>query len=339
MLRTRARALVLSLASVLVAILLGGCSPTGPSPGARAGTTATGAGRAGAASPTRTVVPAGTTQHTLTVDGQPRTYLLHRPATVHASAALVVVLHGGVGSGRQAEQSYGWDALADRAGFLVAYPDGVRRTWNVGGGCCGPAGDTGTDDVGFVIAMTRQIAGSAPVDPARVYATGMSNGGMLAYRLGCDTKAFAAIGPVAATLLGPCPTPAPLSVIHIHGTEDRAIRYDGAPGKSISTVTIDGPSVPALNASWRAAQGCDPPRIERTALVTTSTATCHAGRQVRLITVAGAGHQWPGSTRTKGERLLRLDEPSTALDATAAIWSFFSQHRATAPSTRAVSQG
>ena len=78
-----------------------------------------------------------------------RTYLLYRPASLsqQVPAPLVVVLHGGYGSGSQAERSYHWDALADRQGFVVAYPDGIGRSWNAGGICCGPALRDNVDDV------------------------------------------------------------------------------------------------------------------------------------------------------------------------------------------------
>ena len=80
---------------------------------------------------------------TLSFGGRDRSYRLHRPAPGggHGPVPLVVVLHGGYGSGGQAEQAYGWDALADRHCFLVAYPDGVGRSWNAGW-CCGPPTST-----------------------------------------------------------------------------------------------------------------------------------------------------------------------------------------------------
>jgi len=111
-----------------------------------------------------------------------------------------MMLHGGFGTGEQAEGYYGWDALADAQGFTVVYPDGVDRAWNVGGGCCGVPGRDGVDDVAFLRAVVEQMDGIVPggVDPSRVYATGISNGGLMAYRLACDTDLFAAIGPDSA---------------------------------------------------------------------------------------------------------------------------------------------
>ena len=275
--------------------------------------------------------PVGKSSATMTVDGQQRTYRVYRPAGLRSSAPLVIVLHGAAGTGQQAEDSYGWDAQADGGKFLVAYPDGIRRTWNVDPDCCGVAARDDVDDVGFI----TKLAGSfGPlVDPRRTYATGISNGAMLAYRLACDTV-FAAIGPVSGTMINPCPQPKPISIIHIHGTADHTIPYDGGPGKrdnagagSRLPAKIDGPAIPSLIDRWRKTDGCAAPKSTSSGSVTTSIATCPGGRAVELITIAGAGHQWPGSRPTPvAQRLLGLDAPSTALRATPTIWTFFSEH-------------
>ena len=251
-------------------------------------------------------VAAGPSTRTIVVDGRERAFRLYRPAV--RPAALVVMLHGGLGSARQAEAQYGWNELADREGFAVVYPDGLDRVWNVGGGCCGRSAATGVDDVEFIRALVAAVRPELAVDRGRVYATGMSNGGMLAYRLACDTDLFAAIGPVAATLLGSCPSPDPVSVIHVHGSADRRVRYDGAPGEGVGR--IDGVAVPDLNANWRGVDRCDPPTAVTDGAITRSEATCADGRGVALVTVAGAGHEWPGDT-------------------TATIWRFFAEHAAT----------
>jgi polyhydroxybutyrate depolymerase len=277
-------------------------------------------------------VPPGRSAQTILAGGVTRTFHLYRPAALASPAALVVVLHGGFGSGTQAEKSYRWDAQADAGHFLVAYPDGLDRAWNTGGGCCGVPARAGTDDVGFITELVATVEREVPVDAARVYATGISNGGIMAYRLACATRIFAAIGPVAATQLGPCPAPAPLSVIHIHGTADRSIPYGGGTGQGVAH--IDGPAVPALNAAWRRVDQCAAPLVATAGAVTTSAAACPDGRAVELITVAGAGHQWPGSARSPlAQRLLHLDPPSSALDATSVIWRFFAAHRQPAAST------
>jgi polyhydroxybutyrate depolymerase len=235
------------------------------------------------------------------------------------------MLHGGFGSGRQAESSYGWDAQAAAGHFLVVYPDGLNRAWNTGGGCCGQPATSGVDDVAFISTMISTIEGQTAIDGARVYATGISNGGILSYTLACHTSLFAAIGPDSATQLGSCAAPTPTSVIHIHGSADTRVRYGGGEGEG--TAHINGPAVTAVNAAWRATDECADPTSTTSGPVTTSLASCADGRAVELITIDGAGHQWPGAAPdSKIQQLLGADPPSTALDATQVIWQFFAAH-------------
>ena len=114
--------------------------------------------------------------------------------------------------------------MADSAKFVVAYPDGIGRSWN-GHGCCGKAMRDNIDDVGFITAMVGQISADLPIDKSRVYAAGISNGGIMSYALACNTGIFAAIGPDSATMLDACSAPHPTSVIHIHGTADKLVPY------------------------------------------------------------------------------------------------------------------
>ncbi|GAB1643158.1 alpha/beta hydrolase family esterase [Krasilnikovia sp. MM14-A1259] len=318
------RARVLLLIAVL---LVGGCTAHRADRGRPPAPPAT----TGTGTPPSTP-PVGQSSGTMTVGGQDRTYRVYRPAGLPDPAPLVIVLHGAAGTGEQAEKSYGWDAQADTGKFLVAYPDGIRRTWNVDPDCCGVAARDNVDDVGFITRLAASFG--SLVDPKRVYATGISNGAMLSYRLACDTDVFAAIGPVSGTMINECKQPHPLSIMHIHGTADHTIPYGGGPGKrdnagagSRLPVKIDGPSVPDLNAHWREIDKCATPVVKVSGTVTTSTAACADGRAVDLITIAGAGHQWPGSRPAPlAQRLLGLDAPSAALQATPTLWTFFAAH-------------
>ena len=206
-------------------------------------------------------IPVGQSTQTIDVGGVSRTFHLYRPAGLSDGAPLVVMLHGGFGTGAQAERSYHWDSEADAGHFLVAYPDGLMRAWNAGT-CCGEPQRTNADDVGFITAMVGAIEQEIPIDRARVYATGMSNGAMMALRLGCQTDTFAAIAPVAGTLLTDCSGARPTSVLQIHGTADDRVPYNGGPGKAFSAdgkARVDGPSVEAVNATWRGIDGCGQP--------------------------------------------------------------------------------
>jgi polyhydroxybutyrate depolymerase len=308
------RPIVFCLLAVLV-VVLGGCVGGGHAlgtPGAQA-------------------IPVGQSTQSIEVGGVSRTFHLYRPQSVGDGAPLVVMLHGGFGTGAQAERSYHWDSEADAGHFLVAYPDGLMRAWN-GGSCCGEPHRNNTDDVGFLTAMVGAIEHEIPIDRARVYATGMSNGAIMAIRLGCQTDTFAAIAPVAGTLLTDCSGARPTSVLQIHGTADDRVPYNGGPGKSFSedgTARVDGPSVEAVNATWRGIDGCGQPHSTTAGDVTTQTADCADGRTVELISVTGAGHQWPGGEPSPlAQRIGNMPAPSTALNATDTIWQFFaSKHR------------
>jgi polyhydroxybutyrate depolymerase len=248
----------------------------------------------------------GSSVHTISVGGHDRTYRLYKPAGLPASAPLVVMLHGGFGSGAQAEKSYGWDGLADSSKFIVAYPDGLNRAWNVnGGGCCGRPAREGLDDVGFITAAVVDIGKNLSIDSAKVYATGMSNGAIMSYTLACETGVFAAIGPVSGTQLNPCRSPHPTSVMHIHGTKDRLIPYHGGQGAGVAH--INGPSAPEVNAFWRNVDHCGAAATTTSGSITTSTAGCADNRSVVLITVDGSGHQWPSFATQK-------------------LWQFFAAH-------------
>ena len=249
----------------------------------------------------------GTSFHTISFGGLDRAYRLYKPAGLAPSAPLVVMLHGGFGSAAQAERSYYWDELAESEKFVVAYPDGRNRAWNVnGGGCCGRSAREGVDDVGFIDAAVADIAKHVSINPGRVYATGMSNGAIMSYTLACKSGIFAAIGPVSGTQLDPCPNPSPVSVMHIHGTGDPLVRYSGGPGSGIGR--IDGPPVLALNAFWRNVDQCAPPAITTSGSIATSTAGCADNRSVVLVTFNEGGHRWPSS-------------------APEILWEFFAAHR------------
>ncbi|MBX9640032.1 MAG: prolyl oligopeptidase family serine peptidase [Mycobacteriaceae bacterium] len=308
--RAAARTVVVLAALV---VLLGGCFGGGHAVG----------------SPEPSAIPVGKSTQSIQWAGATRTLHVYRPQGLTGATPLVLMLHGGFGSGTQAENAYHWDTEADQGRFLVAYPDGLGRAWNAGS-CCGNPSQNKLDDVGFISAALAAIERQAPVDPARVYVTGMSNGAMMALRLACETDLFAAIAPVAGTLVTDCSRARPTSVLQIHGTADASVPYTGGPGKSLKangTPRVDGPPVPTVNAAWRTIDHCGPPTSTTTGVLTTETATCPDGRTVELISVADAGHQWPGGVRGPVLERLGLPEPSTALDATDTIWQFFSQHQ------------
>src|SRR5581483_105265 len=155
---------MLVLATVMLALVLMSCAARGQS----------------SSTPSATgTIPVGVSTLTITVGGRSRTFHLYRPATLSDPAPLVVMLHGGFGSGSQAEKSYHWDDEANSGHFLVAYPDGVNRAWNTGGGCCGTPASQHIDDVGFLTQMVATIEHEVPINASRIYVTGISNGGIM----------------------------------------------------------------------------------------------------------------------------------------------------------------
>ncbi|MCE1173488.1 MAG: hypothetical protein LWW77_02635 [Propionibacteriales bacterium] len=258
----------------------------------------------------------GTTSITTQVAGQARHYLVHRPAgaTPTSGYPLVVMLHGGLGSAAQAENAYGWDALADREQVVVVYPDGLDRTWNAGT-CCGTAQRTGTDDVAFVSQVVAEVSARVPIDPVRRFATGMSNGGMMTYRMACQAHLFAAVAVVSGTQLVDCSKASPTSVLHLHGAADPLVRLDGRRGTGVAHVS--GPPLATVLNGWRQRDSCPTFTTTRAGAVTTATASCPQGRTVEWIVIAGGGHEWPGAPSSVNPG---------GLDATSLIWAFFQAH-------------
>lgn len=240
---------------------------------------------------------------TIEVGGVQRSYLLHVPTDLADDPALVVMLHGGLGSAAQAQRSYGWNVAADAAGFVVAYPDGDGRTWNAGD-CCGAAAREQHDDVAFLSALVETLQDEFGVDPSRTFATGMSNGAMMAYRLACETDLFAAVAPVAGTIVTSCDSPQAVSLLHVHGMIDTSVPFDGSPGDGVGNV--DGMPVPAAVDIFRTAGDCAAPVVTAESSITTSASACSDGVVVSLVTVAGADHSWPEGTTARVTRFFGL---------------------------------
>ncbi len=273
---------------------------------------------------------AGTRAIAIDWAGDHRSYLLHRPAGAGASARppLVVVLHGASLTDAQTERYYHWDDVADADGFAVAYPQGIDKAWNAGS-CCGSAPNRGTDDVGFVGAVIGDAAARSGADPDRLYLTGVSNGAMMTLRYACERPGgLGAIGSVAGTFTAPCDHPPAVAFIAIHGLADRVVSFSPGGG------TLDsgaGMRLPALESvgPMLVADACHDPVPTTAGAVHTETATCAPGEDVKVITIDGAGHQWPGATldARRAAEDGPDNQPSTALDATRQLWAFFSSHQ------------
>lgn len=239
---------------------------------------------AGAAARTETV-------H-LRVGGLERSYRLVVPAHHRAHPPLLLALHYLNGNAAGFARVSHLAAGADRAGVVLAYPDGVGRSWDAGT-CCGVAAARQLDDVAFLVAVVRDVERRAHVDPRRVAVTGFSNGALMAYRLVCARPDVVHVAAVAAgDVVAPGCAPArPVSMLHVHGIQDRVIPF---PGEPISPIDRSG-FPPAVQSIERiaAADRCDGLASSRAGNTTVLTGThCAAGAQVQLVAVDGLGHLW-----------------------------------------------
>jgi polyhydroxybutyrate depolymerase len=279
-----------------------------------------------------------------------RSYIVHVPKdTLTNPWPVVLNLHGG-GSSAAGQQAYSrMDEVADREGFLVVYPNGTGRlaehllTWNAGG-CCGYAARNNVDDVAFIRAVIDDLAERAEIDRERIYATGLSNGAMMAYRLAAEASdLIAAIAPVAGARRSlPATARRPVPILHIHSVNDTRALYGGGlgPPYPLTSVRVQHPSVEQLLGQWAKYDGCPArpsvsPPVRGEGHSASHTATrltygpCNAGAEIVLLKLNGPGHVWPGaSTDYLGEVLGSQSKafgPTTnVIDANREIWRFFS---------------
>ena len=277
-------------------------------------------------------------RHSIQVDGKTRTYLLHVPAASDSSKPrpLVLALHGRLGTGAgQASLSH-LDQVADAHGFLVAYPDGLDRSWADGRGGS-PSDKNGVDDVKFLSQLIDQLATQYNVDRSRVYATGMSNGGFMSARLACDlSDKIAAVAIVAASLptnvAAACQPAKPVSVMILQGTNDPLVPFNGgALGRNGDRGHVLSHELSVRR--WVALDHCaTTPHTQHnpdtagdgTSIDVEVFSDCAGGNEVRGYTVRKGGHAWPGGTQYLPE--LIIGKTTRNMDASEVLWDFFSHH-------------
>ncbi len=278
-------------------------------------------------------------------DGRTRAFITHLPPQYDNTALfpLVIVLHGGAGNSLNAERTTGMSEKADEEGFIVVYPDGtgilpnILLTWNAGF-CCGYALENAVDDVGFIQALITHFKSTLNVDPERIYVTGISNGGMMACRLGAElSDELAGIAPVAASIGGkatessslwmiPSPETA-LSVIAFNGMLDGRVPYDG--GQPTAENTEGAYSYLSVDESisfWVEHNNCSPTPStdisDNGNIITDTYPDGDNNTEVVLYSIADGKHAWPG-----GEKgWFGADEPTQEISATDSMWEFFNRH-------------
>jgi polyhydroxybutyrate depolymerase len=257
-------------------------------------------------------------ERTLTVQGMERTYFLHIPPGLdnQKSVAMVFVFHGYRESDTEARSYSGLDKIANANDFIVVYPNGSGtssdRSWN-GGGCCGFANDNNIDEPAFIHSIIADVRTIVSVDSKRIYATGFSNGALLTYRLACEmSDTFAAVAPVAGVLLyNPCQPQQPVSLIHVHGSLDSTVPFEG--GGLNPSIGQPFPPVEQSIATWVKLDGCsDVENVEQNGVISHTTyGKCVPGVAVEVYTVSGNGHTWPFVKTTPISQI---------------IWEFFATH-------------
>jgi poly(3-hydroxybutyrate) depolymerase len=178
---------------------------------------------------------------------------------------------------------WGWKDKADGEGFIVIYPTGSPIPGDTGmsGGQWSVGDGSSVDDVHFIRMLVAKIASEGCVDPGRIYATGVSNGGAMAHWLGCEAAdLFAAIAPVDADIPGPCNPSRPIPVVFFRATEDTVAPYGG---EVVPGVVASG----ALSSfeEWRTHDACTGDPIPTNSYCSTY-ATCDRGSEVVLCSLA-----------------------------------------------------
>jgi polyhydroxybutyrate depolymerase len=267
-------------------------------------------------------VPAGqTVKVPLASGGYDRQYLLHVPAGYDPRRPTPVVLafHGRKGDGTDIEAFSGIDALDAIAVYPVGLPgDAGEPAWQ------GAPYQPPSDDVLFVSDLLDHLQSDLCVDPARIYATGKSNGGgftaLLACRLSHRIAAFATVaGAFYPETTQGCGPGTPVSIVDFHGTADPTVGYDGE-------TSSHGEPLPALLdwiQGWADHDQCGPAATTTIGTDVTEFAFQHCAGSSDVVhyRIAGAGHTWPGELVDSGP-----GSATHTISATDVLWQFFLAH-------------
>lgn len=273
-----------------------------------------------------------------------RTFELHVPSSYNPSKAmpLVLALHGGGAiSWYSLEQSSQLISKSNSSGFILVYPEGRMvsgiRTWN-GGGCCSYAVSLNIDDVGYINALIDSLTLKYNIDPNRIYATGISNGAIMAYRLACELSSrIAAVAIVSGTLEDTdftCTPSRPVPIIQFHSTQDSNIYLNGGYGTGSS-----GYSFHAVNYGLQKFANLNSCNTVPDSLHVTVGAgyyykkhwhSCSCSAEEILYVTSDGGHSWPGGQTGSSAG---ADPPSTIISANDSIWNFFQAHSLTCIAT------
>jgi polyhydroxybutyrate depolymerase len=286
---------------------------------------------------------AGDFRRPLAHKGDDRFYDMHVPASYRPGTAvpLVLVLHGGGGSPAAARNTSAMDAVAAREGFIVVYPSGTgpdapdsRLTWNIlKSGTYATA--QGKDDLGFIRKVLDDVQRRFSIDPKRIYAAGISQGGMMCYRFACDpdlSARIAAIAPVAAVMTvdpSDCKPSRPMPIMHFHGLEDKIIPYAGGIGERMKRIDpTERPGVPETLTFWLKRNKLDEKPRDRGSRGKAGFEDFGregAPGEFILWRMENGGHTWPGGGT--GQPEIFIGNVNRDISASELMWKFFQRHQ------------
>lgn len=264
----------------------------------------------------------------VTSAGQTREYILYVPKSYDRGkpTPLVISIHGAANWPSFQMNLSQWNTLADAHGFIVVYPAGEGggpKTWHLDG----RRTPSRMPDVIFISELIDKLEASYNIDPARIYANGLSNGGGMTFALSCTlSRRIAAFGPVAAAVTLPvdwCPDSRPAPMIAFHGTADRFTPYNGA---KVWLAPEPFPSIQEWTATWARRNRCGPNPIDSVVAADVTRleyTNCADEAAVVLYTIKGGGHTWPGGTPMPA---WLVGPTSRSIDATSQMWAFFRAH-------------
>jgi polyhydroxybutyrate depolymerase len=262
--------------------------------------------------------------------GEKRSYLLYVPKNYDPATPtpLVIVIHGfAQWPANQARVSQ-WNALADEKGFIVVYPSGTEfpKRWRAS--AISVEGKDPLIDVQFLSDLMDNLGGQYNIDPARIYANGLSNGAGMTFLLSCTLPdRIAAIGGVAGAYLYPmeqCHRSRPIPMMVFHGDTDPVVPYLGGPSRSFE---VPFPSIPVWVEKYAAMNSCQSSGQSITGLpsdiVGVHYSGCEQGADVVFYNILGGGHSWPG-----GKPLPKwiVGNTTQSIEATRIMWDFFAAH-------------
>ncbi len=274
------------------------------------------------------------TNGTIVSSGQAREYLLYVPDSYDRArpTPLVISMHAGATWPAHQKNISHWNRLADENGFIVVYPSGTPAVFDVARIWHTFVLDAGVErDVRFISELIDTLRSAYNIDPARIYADGLSNGGGMAFVLSCAlSDRVAAVGMVAPAQSLPsdwCAATRPVPMIAFHGDADPLVPYEGGRFRDpLNPVKPVFPAVRGWVASWAQRNRCAAIPVESTIapdVVRIEYPGCADGAAVALYTLLGGGHSWPGG---KPPPEWRVGTTNTSIDATSQMWAFFREH-------------